>query len=231
MPLDSNIIVDIFENIVEGMRQTGTIDSKSESGGYTVIQSVNTLSENEVVLVGGSDYVAVNVSSTGFSIQTTGITATVWQSRSPYYEYGHAQEISNVLLERDGQDTPYRYKKYPLIALFTDVRIIKGDKFLQGKTKGLVINIIGWSDKDYSTKQRYDNNIKTVLYPLYETLIKKIKGSSYFSGTNPNVKHELVERPFWGSSSKYGNVANMFNDPLDALEMSNIVLGVKGKQC
>jgi len=94
-----------------------------------------------------------------------------------------------------------------------------------------MINIIGRSDKNCSSAERYANNIKPILYPLYETLIKKIKISNYLSETNPNVQHDLIERPFWGTVSKYGNVANKFTDPLDALEMSNIVVGIKGKQC
>jgi len=231
MSLDSNIIVDIFSSIVDSMRETGTIDSIAVANGYSTIQSVNTLSENEVVLIGDTDYAATIVTGTQFTVYGTGITATTWSSREPYYEYGHPVEIAGKLTARDSETAPYSFKKYPLIALFTDVRIKKGDKFLQGKTDRLMINIIGWSNKDYSSAERYANNIKTVLYPLYEILIKKIQTSNYFAETNPNVKHDLIERPFWGSSSKYGNVGNMFNDPLDALELSNIVVGIKGKQC
>jgi len=130
MSLDSNIIVDVFNDIVDSMRETGTIDSIVVSSGISTIQSLNELSENEVVLIGSTDYSATDVSGSQFSVAGTGITATTWSSREPYYEYGHPMEIGNKLIATDGKNAPYSYKKYPLIVLFTDVRIKKGDKYL-----------------------------------------------------------------------------------------------------
>ena len=215
-------IVKIFDEIVEALRETGTIDSVVESAGVSTIQSVNTLSEREVVLIDSVEYAATSVSSTQFSVAVTGIVATTWSSKRPYYEYGHPLEISNTLLKRDKQEAPYSYNKYPLIVLFTDIEIKKKDDVSK-----LFITILNKSNESYSSEQRYDNNILPILYPLYERLILGIQKSNYFRGTNPNVDQTLRERPFWGSSSKYGNVKNIFNDPLDALEMSNITLKLK----
>jgi len=229
MSLDSNIIVDIFDSIVDSMRATGTITSISVTSGISTIQSVNTLSVNEVVLIGATDYAVISRTASQFTVEGTGITATTWTSRQPYYEYGHPVEIADKLIAKDGQVAPYSYKKYPLIVLFTDVKLNVGNPKLQGIVNDLMMVIINRSDINYSSKDRYTNNIKTILYPLYETLIKKMQSSSYFIGVTPNLKHTLIERPFWGSVSKYGNIKNMFTDPLDALELSKIELKIRNK--
>ncbi len=217
-------VVDIFSDIVVSMRSVnGTIDNIAESGGISTVTSVNTLVERELVTIGYVQYPILTVSASEFTIKATGLTATTWSARDPYYEIGHPLEVSNLLLEKNKNDK-LKYQKYPLIVLFTDVKIKSGEKNVVGILENLNISILGLSQANYSSRQRYESNIKTVLYPLYNTLINKIKSSKYFIGTNPNLKHDLIERPFWGSSSKYGNVKNMFTDPLDALEMSNITM-------
>lgn len=230
MPLDFNLVlVDVFDDIVDSMRETGTIDSSVVESGVSTIQSSNSLSENEVITIDGNDYAVYGVTSTGFKI-TGSVTSGTWKSCSPYYEYGHPQEISNLLLKKDEQQNPYAYKKYPLIVLFTDIEIDKSDNFKYGDVKNLQVNIIGWS-KYSSTRDKYNNTITPVLYPLYESFIKKVKSSGYFNKTNP-LRHKLIERPFWGSQDKYGNaIRNMFNDPLDALELRNIELGIIKRKC
>ncbi len=51
-------------------------------------------------------------------------------------------------------------------------------------------------------------------------------------GVNPELDHTEVRRPFWGSTSKYGNVANMFNDPLDGIDMEDISMKLReGNTC
>ena len=225
------LIVDIFEDIVADMRATGTITNLSEASGITTVTSVNSLAASNVVTMDSVDYILLSASATNFTVSGTGITASTWTAKSPYYEYGHPKEISNILLERDGNDT-LKYQKYPLIVLYTDIGIDRGYNLSYGEIKNLFISIIGLSNKDYSSRQRYDNVIEPTLYPLYNTLVQKIKQSRYFIGTNPNLKHRLVERPFWGNSSKYGNVANMFNDPLDALELENVSMKIReGNTC
>lgn len=232
MSYDSKIIVDIFSDIVDSLRATGTITGLSVASGVTTVTSANELSAGEVVEIGGTNYVVRSADSTKFTVNGIGITASTWNALAPYYLFGHPMEISNILLEKDGNVEPYRYQKYPLITLFTDINIKFGEPKVYGELKGLNITIIASSDAGYSTKERYDNVIKPTLIPLYNSFIKKIQKSRYFIGTTPNLNHSVKERPFWGSTSKYGNVANMFNDPLDALELSDITMKLKrGNTC
>ena len=225
------LIVNIFEDIVASMRATGTITNPSAASGITTIPSVNSLSAGDVVTMDSTDYILLTATATNFTVTGTGITASTWTAKAPYYEFGHPLEISNMLLEKDKNDT-LKYQKYPLIVLFTDVTIERGDPKIYGEIKNLFLSIIGISQIEYSSEQRYDNVIEPTLYPLYNTLVQKIQKSRYFIGTTPQLKHKLTERPFWGSSSKYGNVKNMFNDPLDALEMANISMKLReGNKC
>lgn len=215
------ILVDIFSDIVASMRATGTITNKSVASGITTVTSVNTLIVGEVINMDDVNYVVLTASSTLFTVKGTGITASSWTALAPYYDYGHPQEISDKLADKDGHQTK-KYQKYPLIAFYTDVRIKHGDAKVYGKLERQFMSIIGQSDKSYSSVQRYANVIIPVLIPLHKALVKKIQSSKYFRGTNPKLDHEEVRRPFWGSTSKYGNVANLFNDPLDGIDMENI---------
>ena len=227
----SVIIVDIFDSIVDSMRATGTITNLSDDGTTTTVTSVNSLTAREIVTMDSVDYMVLSATSALFTVTGTGLTASSWKAKAPYYEYGHPQEISDTLLAKADNNT-FKYQKYPLIALFTDIGIQRGNPKIYGKWENGAISIIGLTKKSYSSKQRYDNNIQTILYPLYVTLLKKIKSKRNFIGTTPNVDHKLFERPFWGSTSKYGNIKSMFNDPLDALELSRINIELReGNTC
>jgi len=220
------MIVNIFEDIVADMRTTGAITALSETGGVTTVTTVNTLSADDYVTIGSTIYKLLTATSANFTVTGTGITATIWTANDLYYLPGHPKEISDILTERD-KDKNLKFQKYPLIVLFTDIRIKSGDPKFYGELTGLDMAIIGSSEKTYSTTQRYDNVITPTLYPLLNTLIKKIQKSRYFTGTTPRLEYERFERPFWGSTQKYGNVANMFNDPLDAIELHNIKMKIK----
>lgn len=214
------ILVNVFNDIVASMRATGSITDITASGSDSVITSVNSLVAGEVVTMDDVDYIVKSPTSSQFTVSGT-VTASTWAAKAPYYDYGHPQEIANILTSKTGHQTK-KYQKYPLIVFYTDVRIKRGDAKFYGKLERQFISIIGQSAEGYSSKQRYDNVITPILYPLYVQLLSKIRTSRYFMGVNPRVNHDLIERPFWGSTSKYGNIENMFNDPLDALEMANI---------
>jgi hypothetical protein len=225
------ILVNIIGDIVDSMRSTGTITLVVPDSTTTTLTSVNSLSAYGWVTIEGTDYRVASATSTSFVIEGVITEATSWKALAPYYEYGHPKEISNILLDRDKNET-YKYQKYPLIAFYTDVRVKHGDPFIYGQSERQFISIIGQSDKDYSSKQRYANVIIPILIPLYNTLIKRIQRSLYFTETYPELKHDEVRRPFWGSTSKYGNVKNIFNDPLDSIDMENVSLKLRsGIKC
>ena len=224
------ILVDKFSDIVASMRATGDITVNTPSGTNTICTSVNTLTAGEVISMDSVDYIVITASATQFTVSGT-VTASTWTALAPYYEYGHPQEIADILTGKDGHATK-KYQKYPLIVFYTDVRIKHGNPTFYGELERQFISIIGQSVEGYSSKQRYDNVITPILIPLHTSLINKIKSSRYFLGVSPELDYTEVRRPFWGSTSKYGNIKNMFNDHLDAIDMENIKLKLReGNTC
>ena len=148
-------------------------------------------------------------------------------SDEPYFMHGHPLEILNTLSEKDRHST-YKFKKYPLIALFQDFTESIGENMnSQGETS-LNIVICTQTSPDYTSEQRYDNVFRTVLYPLYDLLIKHIEASKWFVNVGPGlVPHDKTDRLFWGKSGLYGNEGNIFNDNIDAIEIENLSLSMR----
>lgn len=151
-------------------------------------------------------------------------------SDEPYFMHGHPLEILNTLSAKDRHKT-YKYKKYPLIALFQDFTETIGDNMnSQGETD-LHIVICTETSSDYSSTERYTNTFRPMLYPLYDLLIKHIELSKWFVNVGPGlVPHDKTDRLFWGKSGLYGNEGFTFNDRLDAIEIENLSLSLRLKQ-
>ena len=155
----------------------------------------------------------------------------VIQAASPYYMFGHPKEIINMLLKKDKHDVQ-KYNKYPLIALFQDfTEGIGEDQFVSSSVDDLNLVIVMNTSQDYTAKNRYDNTFRTVLYPLYDLLIKHIEQSGWFKDVGPGlVPHDKIDRLYWGRSGLYGNEANIANDFIDAIEIQNLQLNMRLKQ-
>ncbi|GIV35399.1 MAG: hypothetical protein KatS3mg031_2934 [Chitinophagales bacterium] len=142
----------------------------------------------------------------------------------PYYMYGHRLEIANRLLEKD-QDKVQKYQKYPLVALRQD--------FEEQHSNGIVtyvlnLAILEYTDKNYTAEQRYENVFKPILYPLYEGLIIAMRQSGFFwPGFMGIPPHTKIDRPYWGVQFSEKNARNIFNDPLDAIEIVNLKVNLK----
>lgn len=147
----------------------------------------------------------------------------------PFYMYGHRLEISNRLLDKD-KDMVYKYQKYPLIALRMDFpeRVVDG---MWQYTLNLAI--LTYTEKNYNAEERYTNVFKPVLYPLYERFLKVVRESGLFTwpGDQEYIPHTKYDRPFWGISEREGNSKNIFNDPLDAIELVDLKLNQRIKNC
>ena len=151
-------------------------------------------------------------------------------SGAPYYMHGHPLEILNTLSAKDN-NKDWKYKKYPLIALFQDFTEAIGENMNnQGETE-LNIVICMQTSPDYTSAQRYDKKFRPVLYPLYDLLIKHIEASKWFVNVGPGlVPHDKTDRLFWGKAGLYGKEGNIFNDHIDAIEIDNLSLSLRLKQ-
>lgn len=142
----------------------------------------------------------------------------------PFYMYGHPLEIANRLLEKDKHKV-YKYQKYPLIALKMDFEEPVEDGI---KSLSLNIAILNFTNEKYNAEERMTNIFKPVLYPIYKRLMEELRdGPEFFwPGNQEYPEHTKVDRPYWGTANQQGNVKNIFNDPIDAIE----IIGLKLKQ-
>lgn len=174
---------------------------------------------------------------------STELTATL-QAYDPtitgvHYMNGHPLEITNRLTERDN-DAVFKWKKYPLVALFMDFPETMGQDIGLMKVK-LHIMIARATSQILVTDQRYEQNFFPVLYPIYDALMTKFHTFSYGRNGKPfetiepaQIKHTKIDRPFWGRETFLKNEANTFNDYLDAIEIRDLELLINlnfKKQC
>lgn len=147
------------------------------------------------------------------------------------YQYGHPLEIIKTLGEWVGSQT-YEPQRYPLIALFQDFQEVKDG--LPGIDSTVTIHLIiaNQTQPNYKAAERYANNFKPILYPVYKELLKQINYSKAFmTKGEDNLSHTKIDRLYWGNQGLYGNSANIFNDYLDVIEITNLKLKVNQKFC
>jgi hypothetical protein len=139
--------------------------------------------------------------------------------------YGHKREISNRLLMKD-KDKVYKFQKYPLIAL--RLPVVEG--VVQGNIHNVSLNIaiLEFTEKNYSSPERYENVITPILMPLYLAFIDALNKNGQILN-NGTFEHEKVDRLFYGVEELEGNTAYIFNDPLDGIELLNLDLKIINK--
>lgn len=150
----------------------------------------------------------------------------------PYYMYGHRQEIANRLSLKD-KNVNQKKKKYPLIALKLD--IIEN---VRGNVVDFTLNLViaTYSDSNQTADQRYVNTFKPILYPLYDQFMTQLVNSGLFTWDSSLdmlvPPHQKADRPFWGTPDQDGSSRkNIFNDPIDAIEIINLKLSVVNTNC
>jgi len=142
-----------------------------------------------------------------------------------HYEHGHYAEIANTLINFDKSPDFYN-KKYPLIALFEDIReTIKDDI----TTANLSLIICYSTKSEYKSADRYAEVIDPILEVIYDELIEQITTYPYFKGYD--IPHSKIIRPYWGVEGKMGNRANIFGDFLDAIELNSLIIRYEKSFC
>lgn len=150
-----------------------------------------------------------------------------------HYQHGHPLEIIETMNQFDKSDT-FVYEKYPLVALFQD---FEEDKATIGTAGEVRLNLIiaRATLADYKAAERYTQNFKPILYPIYQALLEEIGGSfagKYFSVKDTTqISHTKIDRLYWGRNGLYKNEKNVFNDKIDAIEIKDLVLSVNSKFC
>jgi len=224
------VIVDIFRDIVNEMRETALITSSSEvSGRYTLI-SDNNLKEDDVISINDIDYLVVSPTSTQFEIDAdTGLdfSGNTWQAKAPYYMHGHPIEIVNRLNKKN--KGIYSYQKYPLIALFQDFEeAINPDEKNYASISPTFI-IANLTMPEIKADDRYDRNFRNILYPLLYDFINEMHLSMKFSILRKkDIAYTKIDRLYWGSQE---GQSNLQDDYIDAIEININNLLVKELNC
>lgn len=143
-----------------------------------------------------------------------------------HYEHGHYKEIESTLREYD-RSRNFFNKKYPLIALFEDIRERVRDGILSEVNLSIVICF--HTKADYKSADRYKTIFKPILEPIYNALMEEIANNHYFVGYGIPM-HDKINRPYWGSDAS-NNDSNIFGDYLDAIEISNLRLKFLPNNC
>jgi len=147
------------------------------------------------------------------------------------YLYGHPIEIIETLGQRDKSST-FQFKKYPLVALFQDFPERHGNVIGLDSTVTLNIIIARATLATYKADERYTNNFKPVLYPIYQELLQQISLSKTFLNYGANsLGHTKYDRLYWGRDGLYKNDRNVFNDFLDCIEIKGLQLKLNLKNC
>lgn len=149
-----------------------------------------------------------------------------------HYIFGPRIEIIETLTQKS-KSNEYKFKKYPLVCLFTDIEEPMG---FVGEYSDLRLNLaIIYGTKDtFKAEQRLENNFKPVIMPIYHALMNEIsiRGNA-FLGTSDiqNIKHTATRRYFWGTESIGGPSENVIHDFVDGLDIKNLQLKYYLNRC
>jgi len=222
-------------NVVNGMRVNGGYSAivipPTPPNVYEIVSDVETF-----VKVG--DYVYFNTATKGrvltvidyrrFTVDTFAETISltgVWKAMAPYGDYGTRKTIDAKLKEKNGGE--FAYQKYPLVALRLPAVVTTVGSI---STVDANILITTFTNKQYKPQDRMELVFKPILYPLLYQFLDSIKLTGYFMGYHSDYTH--LDRMFYGTESgDEQNIANVFSDPLDAIELRGLKLNYIIDQC
>jgi hypothetical protein len=214
-------ISDIIGEVVDKMRYTGSYTATDSNGITTVISFRHPINELEWVKIDNKDYRVIESDQDTFKIKGTIPASGTWKALAPYYMYGHRLEIAGTLTEMSN-DKVYKYQKYPLIALRLDISEKTNKYFREAKINAAIME---FTNQKYKAEQRYREIIIPILYPLYQRFLVALKKYGYLNDLGI-PEHIKIDRPFWGTQYSEGNAKNIFNDPIDAVEMIDLKIKV-----
>jgi len=148
---------------------------------------------------------------------------------APFYLYGHKLEVANRLAIKNN-DAVYKEQKYPLVALFMDYP----ERFVEGMVNyTLHIVIMNLTDRNYLMEERDEKIFKPILYPLFDSFMIRLRrvGKFVWPGDMQYPPMNKVDRPYSGIVYEQGNLKYIFNDRLDAIEISDLKISRTINKC
>lgn len=150
-----------------------------------------------------------------------------------HFEFGTGLEIIETLQQKTNSTTGRNFDKYPLICLFLDVKEQFGTlPGIYSAISDLRMAIICGTQPTYKAKQRDEKNFKPILTPIYECFLRQLLAKrSVFTFDNQIIRHDATRNYYWGREGLYSKEGNIFNDKLDAIEITIKDLKIKDNYC
>lgn len=147
----------------------------------------------------------------------------------PYFIPGHPAE----LMQRLANKTKAAKQKYPLIYLKLDFPEPPNVGGMQAFD--LNLGIMYYTKERYTTEQRRTLVFNPILVPLYNKFLLGIRNANKFSWAGnldqEYPPHTPILRPFWGTQVGGNNVKKIVSDPLDCIEIVNLKINKRIKNC
>ncbi len=139
---------------------------------------------------------------------------------------GSVNEITSRLMKRE--QNGMEYDRYPLIALFNGY---PETYFADGSVvTTLYMAVVRDTNPNLITKERYQVNFKPVLIPIVEKFVDTLIHHRSFIGYYPEkITTKII--PYWDSTKPPNAQANVFNDFLDAIEITNLTIKLNTLVC
>lgn len=232
MAFKNQSIIAVLQEVVDSLRTTGTFTGVYLNG-ITTCTCENSLKAREVVYINDAPYLVHEATDTYFTVKSDLSSYTSYTTGYPYFEYGHMVEIANTLTERDKASLVYKFQKYPAIFLKLDTPSKPNIRTGQFDYTNITLYLVNATEQTYKAADRLDNNFNPILYPLYEKLITALQRHEAVIPTSDltNLEHDKYDRFFWGTQLNKNSTNNILNDYLDAIEVTNLKLSIKQKNC
>lgn len=135
-----------------------------------------------------------------------------------HFQFGTGLEIIETLLQQTEMDP---FSKYPLICMFLDVQEEHNEEAgIYSRIPELRMAIVYGTDSNYKAAQRDEKNFKPILTPIYQELLDQMMNSCAFMKSGLGFEHSMTRNYYWGRSGLYGKEGNIFQDKLDAIELT-----------
>lgn len=131
---------------------------------------------------------------------------------------GNVTEIAGQL-QKLTKSPQHKGKKFPLVALFRDIKENIEDTRIKIKAHLAIFTL---TQENYSSDERETKTFNPILRPVFEELVNQLQNSPAFNA--PSLKEMAIEKYdcfFYGSVQ---NNKNPFGDRVDAIDITSISL-------
>ena len=137
-----------------------------------------------------------------------------------YYSYGHPKEV-NQRLQTLSESAEDKDKLFPrIIPISHNIRGFWG----QARLRLLICN---YTEAEYTAEERTEKNFKPILHPIKKAFMDQLSTYGLFGFEGEPVYTE-TDCYYYGSQI---NDKNQFNDRIDAIEITDLLVNVTAKIC